>query len=198
MGVDGLPSLLKKGREYLPERICEVTSTFGLVLADLDQIRQARAISAALVGEGVAATETFVAVQQITQSSVFVYCEDGAVTGVLGLFFLRQAGLDAIEKGAFDAVNLDLDLVARPGEAPAAGYGWGFAATTHAGGRAVVKASAALRDTLFWGLPAFTRTATPDGVRVILGSLGYKPYGQGQTTLVWLPALNAAPVKAAP
>lgn len=190
--------MLKKGRENLPERICDVTASFGLVLADLDQIRQARAISAALVGEGVAATETFVAVQQITQSSVFVYCENGAVTGVLGLFFLRQAGLDAIESGTFDAVNLDLDLIARPGEPPAAGYGWGFAATTQAGGRAVVKASAALRDKLFWGIPAFTRTATPDGVRVILGSLGYRPYGRGETTLVWMPALDAAPIRAAP
>jgi hypothetical protein len=38
-----------------------------------------------------------------------------------------------------------------------------------------VKASIAVRETLFWALPGYTRAATDDGARLIFGSLGFKP-----------------------
>lgn len=181
------------GRGNDPKRVAEICAQFGLELARDDDIRAGRAIAAQLIGDGIATAETFIAMQRLTGASVFVLRENGVVTGMLGLFMLREAGLKAIEDGVFDAINPDWNMVALPGEEPAAGYGWGFAATTEAGGRAAVKASVALQRQLFWGIPSFTRTATPDGVRVILGPMGYRIYREDDPTLVWVEAARQRP-----
>jgi hypothetical protein len=182
------------GRANDPVRIAAVCAQFGLELAAEDDIRAGRAIAARLISDGIASAETFIAMQKLTGASVFVLREDGAVTGMLGFFILRAAGLKAIEGGTFDAIDPDWDMVALAGETPAAVYGWGFAATTERGGRAAVKASVDLHRRLFWGMPTFTRTATPDGVRVILGSMGYRIYREDDPTLVWIPASPERPV----
>lgn len=154
-----------------------------------------RAIAAGLIGAGIASAETFIAMQRHTRSSVFVHLEDGEVTGMLGLFLLRASGLKAIQNGTFDAVNPDFAMVASPGERPAACYGWGFAASTERGGSAAVRAAVAMQQRLFWAIPTFTRTATPDGVRVILGPMGYQRYSESDPTLVWRPPSRSAPVR---
>lgn len=181
------------GRANDPERIAAVCSQFGLELANDDDIRAGRAIAATLISDGIASADTFIAMQRYTGASVFVLREAGVVTGMLGLFSLRAAGLRAIEEGTFDAIDPDWGMVAVAGEEPAATYGWGFAASTEAGGRAAVKASVALHRQLLWGVPTFTRTATPDGVRVILGSMGYRIYRESDPTLVWIPASRERP-----
>ncbi len=181
------------GRVSAPGRICGVAAEFGLKLADEAEIREGRAITARLISDGIASVEVFSAVQAITHASVFVYREGRAVTGMLGLFLIRPAGLAAIERGDFDAVNPNYDMVSRPGEIPAACYGWGFAGATDVGAGAAVKASVALRNKLFWRIPVFTRTATPDGVRVITGKMGYKLYRESDPTLVWMPPAESAP-----
>ncbi len=33
----------------------------------------------------------------------------------------------------------------------------------------------AVRETLFWAMPGYTRAATEDGARLIFGTLGFKP-----------------------
>lgn len=182
-----------EGRISAPGRICGVAAEFGLKLATDDEIAAAREITAQLISDGIASAGVFGAVQKITHASVFVYLEGRAVTGMLGLFLLRAAGLRAIEAGAFNGVNPDLDLVARPGEMPAACYGWGFAGTTDVGRGAAVKAAVAMRNKLFWRIPVFTRTATPDGVRVITGRMGYQVFTPNDPTLVWLPPSPEAP-----
>ena len=161
MNTPEVDRLVQLGRGNDPKRIVAIAERFGLHLADDEEIAAARAIAAALISERIASIETFIAMQRLTRSSVFVIKDGGAVTGMLGLFMLRPAGLRALEQGVFDAVNPDWDAVAREGEEVAAGYGWGFAATTEAGGRAAVKTSVALQRELFCGVPAFTRTATP-------------------------------------
>jgi hypothetical protein len=188
-----MEQLVQIGRANDPKLVAQVCAQFGLELASDDDIRAGRAIAARLIGEGIASANTFIAMQRITRASVFVLREEGVVTGMLGLFMLREAGLKAIEAGTFDAVNPNWSMVADPGEAPAAGYGWGFAASTEQGGRAAVKASVALQRQLFWGIPTFTRTATEDGVRVILGSMGYRVYRPDDPTLVWTPASPQRP-----
>lgn len=182
-----------EGRISAPGRICGVAAEFGLKLANDAEIRDARAITAQRISDGIASPEVFSAVQAITHASLFVYLEGRAVTGMLGLFLIRPSGLRAIENGTFDGVNPDLDMVTRPGEIPAACYGWGFAGTTNLGGGAAVKAAVALRNRLFWRIPVFTRTATEDGVRVITGKMGYQVYSVSDPTLVWLPASQQAP-----
>jgi hypothetical protein len=182
------------GRVSAPGLICAVAAEFGMKLADASEIAEGRAITARLISDGIASTEVFCAVQTITRASVFVYREGRAVTGMLGLFLVGSAGLRAIEDGAFDAVKPNYDLITRPGEIPAACYGWGFAGSTNVGGGAAVKASVALRDRLFWRIPVFTRTATEDGVRVITGKMGYQVYKASDPTLVWMPPSEEEPV----
>ena len=176
-----------EGRVSDAKRIVAVAGRFGMALATDDQIRAAREIAAKLISDGIASADTFIAVQTLTESSVFVFTESGRVTGMLGMFLLSERGLLAVKRGVFDAVAPDRAFVCQPGQPPAACYGWGFAATTEAGGRAAVKAAVALHDELFWAIPTFTRTATPDGVRVILGPMGYVRYRESDPTLVWLP-----------
>jgi hypothetical protein len=183
------------GRVNDPERICEVAAAFGMALAEDEEMVAGREIAARLIGSGIASAETFIAMQRLTRCSVFVYREDREVTGLLGLFLMRPAGLKAVQNGTFDAVQPDFALVAPPGERPAACYGWGFAASTERGGSAAVRAAVALQQRLFWAIPTFTRTATPDGVRVILGPMGYQRYSQSDPTLVWRPPSPTAPAR---
>lgn len=183
------------GRVNDPDRICEVAAAFGMALAEDHEIVAGREIAAGLISDGIASAETFIAVQRLTRSSVFVYREEGAVTGMLGLFLLRPAGLQAVQNGTFDAVRPDVAYIASPGERPAACYGWGFAASTERGGSAAVRAAVALQQQLFWAIPTFTRTATPDGVRVILGPMGYQRYSASDPSLVWRPPAKSAPAR---
>ncbi|MES1200114.1 MAG: hypothetical protein ABUS57_01540 [Pseudomonadota bacterium] len=176
------------GRANQPERTRAVAALFDLRLADEDDIRVVREISSQRIGDAVASVETFSAVQRRTQSSVFVFGEKGAVSAMVGLFFLREPALALLDCCAFDASKPDLELIAPPGEPGAAAYGWGFVATSPAGGHAVVRAAMAFRDTLSWAIPTFTRTATEDGVRIIRGPMRYQIYRPGEDqTLVWLP-----------
>lgn len=184
-----------EGRVNDPRRVCDAAAVFGMKLAEEHEIAQGREIAARLISDGIASAATFIAMQRLTRSSVFVYLEDGAVTGMLGLFLVRESGLRAIQNGTFDSIAPDLALVALPGERPAACYGWGFAATTERGGAAAVKAAVALQQQLFWAIPTFTRTATPDGVRVILGPMGYQRYSASDPTLVWRPPAASAPAR---
>ncbi|MBS0384332.1 MAG: hypothetical protein JSS00_03170 [Proteobacteria bacterium] len=176
-----------------PKRIVEVARRFGMTLATDAEIVAARAIAARLIGAGIAAADTFIAMQTLTESSVFVFCESDRVTGMLGMFLLSDRGLDAIERGVFDGITPDRDHVCQPYATPVGCYGWGFAAATEQGGRAAVKAAVALHDELFWAIPTFTRTATPDGVRVIRGSMGYEIYRETDPTLVWIPPRAPSP-----
>jgi hypothetical protein len=182
-----------EGRVSAPGRISAVAAQFGLKLANNDECREARAIAARLIGEGIASAETFAAVQAITRASIFVHYEGRSITGMLGLILLRPVGLRAVQSGTFDGVTPDPDVIARPGETPAACYGWGFAGVSEAGGGAAVKAAVAMQRLLFWRIPVFTRTATADGVRVILGKMGYQVYSVADPTLVWRPAALMAP-----
>lgn len=184
-----------EGRVSAPGLICAVAGEYGLKLAGDAEIREARTLTAKLISDGIATAEVFSRVQAITGASVFVYLEGRSVTGMLGLFLLRPAGLRAIEAGTFDAVTPNYDLITRPGEQPAACYGWGFAGTTQTGGGAAVKAAVALRNRLFWRIPVFTRTATPDGVRVITGKMGYQVYRKSDPALVWMPPSTEPPAQ---
>jgi hypothetical protein len=156
-----------------PARICAVASLFKLSLATPADIQAGLALAAQLISADVTSVEHLAAVQAVTGASLFVHKEAGAVTGVLGFFSARQSGLQALEAGGFDARDFDLDLVARPGEAPAAVYAFGVAASTKQAGSYVIRGSAGIQEALFWGVPIFTRVATEDGARVLLGSLGF-------------------------
>lgn len=162
-----------KGKCTDPERICSVAALFGLSPATLPQIQSGRRLAAQLISNDLTSVDLLTAVQRITSSSLFVFTEAGAVTGVLGFFPARPAGVAALDAGEFDARAFDLDIVARPGETPAGVYAFGVAASTKAAGSAIIRGSAAIQEALLWALPIYTRVATEDGARVLLGGLGF-------------------------
>ena len=165
----------QNGRNTLPQNVAVVAAQHGLEILDAEAIREARALAVQLIGEGVATTERLVALQSQFGAAIFGMRQEGRLTGLLAAFPLNAAGLDALERGAFDAVALDAALVARPGEDPAAYYGWAFAATNQDGGRAVMMASLDIHRLLYWAVPTFARAVTADGSRA-LQRIGFRPH----------------------
>jgi hypothetical protein len=178
------------GRNELPANVAAVASQHGLEVLDTESVGQARALAAQLIGEGVASTDRFTALQSHFGAAVFGLRQDDALTGLLAAFPINARGLEAVEQGKFDAVALDMALVARPGERPAAYYGWGFAATNKDGARAVMRASVDIHRLLYWAVPTFARAVTADGSRA-LQSIGFRPHPSHEALFVILPGLNA-------
>lgn len=166
---------VQNGRNTLPENVAAVAAQHGLEVLDATAMYEARTLAAQLIGDGVATAERFVALQSHFGAAVFGLRQDGVLTGLLAAFPINAAGLAALEKGAFDAVTLDTALVSRPGEEPAAYYGWGFAATSHEGARAVMLASIDIQRLLYWAVPVFARAVTSDGSRA-LQRIGFRPH----------------------
>ncbi|HVY83570.1 MAG TPA: hypothetical protein VG943_00425 [Caulobacterales bacterium] len=175
-----------EGRCADPERVKAVAALFNLTLASADQIRQGRELGARLISSQVASADVLHAVQSRTGASQFVHVEEGVVDGALGFAALRATGRDALVEGAFDPRDFALDLIAPPGEPPAAVFAFGVVASTKAGGSAVIGGAAAIQEALFWALPIYTRIATADGERVLLTRLGFRRV-QGDTSLACRP-----------
>ncbi len=164
-----------EGRCSDPRMINAVAAFCGVALAGPEDIAHARALCAAKISENVVSEATLRQVQDITGASVFVARENGIVTGMTAFFLVRSEGMRALDEGRFDTLNINPDFICRPRERPAGGYAWGFVGSTDRGAGRAVKASIAVRETLFWALPGYTRAATDDGARLIFGSLGFKP-----------------------
>lgn len=180
------------------DRLCESAAPHGVFPAHLDDIAPARVMAVELIGPGIAGVESLRAVHARTGASVFLFRdEDGVVQGVLGVVPLRGSGLAALEADRFDAADPDLDDVCLPNEAPAAVYSWGFAAATIRAAGAVVLAKMAMRDQGFPDVPFFCRAATPQGAKVALGKMGYRPFPPSRTGLLIKPARDAATEQAA-
>ncbi|MEZ5958785.1 MAG: hypothetical protein R3C27_16430 [Hyphomonadaceae bacterium] len=180
----------QNGRNTLPQNVAAVAAQHGLDILDPEAIREARALAVQLIGEGVATTERLLALQSHFGAAIFGLRQDGALTGLLAAFPLNTSGLQALERGVFDAVALDTALVAHPGEEPAAYYGWAFAATTQDGGRAVMMASLDIHRLLYWAVPTFARAVTADGSRA-LQRIGFRPHATQPGLFLIAPALNA-------
>lgn len=163
------------GRCSDPRMINAVAAYCGVALAGPEDIAHARAMAAQRISDAIVTEATLQAVQDITGASVFVARENGKVTGMTAFFLLRSEGMRALDEGRFDTINVNLDHVCRPRETPAGGYAWGFVGITDRGAGRAVKASLAVRETLFWALPGYTKAATDDGARLIFGSLGFRP-----------------------
>lgn len=167
--------------------VASLAASYGLEALAAGDIVTARDIGAGLIGQSLASAETLIAIQRTAESVVFGYREDGALAGMMALLPLREPAIAALLEGRFDACSPDMDLVARPGEAPACYYAWGIAATSKTAARAMIQASAALRRTLFWAIPSFTRAVTDDGRR-LMASFGYRPVSDVDPHLIMAPA----------
>jgi len=181
-----------QGRCSDPSEVSAVARQYGLLLLDEENIRAARALAARLVGGAVASDEAFVSVQHAAGAAIFGFFEAGEISALLAAFAVNANGLDLLQRGVFDAVDIDLSTIAPPGETPAAYYGWGFAAATNDGGRAVVKASAQIHRQLYWATPTFARAVTADGLRA-LTAIGFRPTNSADESLLWIPANTFVP-----
>ena len=180
---------VQDGRNTLPQNVAAVAAQHGLEILDAAAIREARALAVRLIGEGVASADSLIELQSKFGAALFGLRQEGSLTGLLAAFPLNAAGLSALEAGVFDAVALDTGLVARPGEDPAAYYGWAFAATNHDGGRAVMMASVDIHRLLYWAVPTYARAVTADGSRA-LQRIGFRPHPTQAGLFVIAPALN--------
>lgn len=172
-----------------PQQVCSALQPFGLRPARPDAIQSARDWTAKLIGPSIAPPQALGAVHQLMgEAAVFVRSEAAELVGVLGWIALSQSGLQALVAGRFCAQDPDPDHVCRPGQSPSACYGWGIAGSTPEGAKAVVCATQVLYLDVYPGLPWFTRAATEDGRRVILGRFGYQPAPVADGGLLWRPA----------
>ena len=180
----------QNGRNTLPQNVAAVAAQHRLEVLDAEAIREARALAVGLIGDGVASAQCLICLQSHFGAAIFGLRQEGALTGLLAAFPLNAEGFQALEQGAFDAVALDTALVARPGEEPAAYYGWAFAATNHDGGRAVMMASVDIHRLLYWAVPTYARAVTADGSRA-LQRIGFRPHAMQAGLFVIAPALAA-------
>lgn len=176
-----------------PQAVIAACAGAGLRPLRPEEVAPARQAATARLGEGIASAACFGAVHELTGgAALFGYDHEAKLSGFLGGFPVRAAAVPQLLAGRFNGVEVDLDLVARPGETPAAWYGWGFTATGRRAAAAVVRGAQTVRDGLFWAVPAFTRAATGDGERVILGRLGYvRLPGSLDASMMWKPAASA-------
>jgi hypothetical protein len=154
--------------------------------ADDAQCDAGRAIAADLISPHVATAATFRRVQAQTQCAVSVFLHGGEVAGVLGMVPITPAGLDAIQRHVFTQKDPPPEFLCAPGDPFACIYGWGFAARTRRASAQVVMGAMVLRDA-FPDIPVFTRAATPAGVKVICGRMGYLPFPGAPDDLLWNP-----------
>ncbi len=154
--------------------------------ASRTEVVEARHFAARLIGGTIVTPEGLQRVHEHSGAGLFVYHDDEELTGVLALVMLNAAGHDAIRGEAFDALDPDLAHVAREGEDPAALYGWGIAATRKMTARRLVDGLSAIANGPVGHLPYYSRAATPQGERLLIERIGFRPYPGSATGLLQL------------
>jgi hypothetical protein len=147
---------------------------FGMTPPSEPELHEARALAGSLMDHEVVGIETLVAVQRIQPTSTLVFREDGRVTAVAGQLVLKSSCIAPLLAGAFDALNVDTDYLARDGDLVAIGYAWGIAASTKTGGQAIAGFNGRMRE-MFPHIAGFTRAVTPIGKHVAATRYGYVP-----------------------
>ena len=156
------------------EEVYRALAAFGVVPAQMYEICLGREIAASLFKTAIAPTELLKTAHGANRASVFCFREHGALTGFLAVLLLRPSARGLLKSHSFDALAFEPDLLARPGELPAAAYLWGFAALTKTASRAVIAAQACLQTTLFPAIPWYARAASEKGEAILTVKLGYR------------------------
>ncbi|MGH6956108.1 MAG: hypothetical protein ACREEW_05530 [Caulobacteraceae bacterium] len=157
------------------QAVIAVARQFGFTPVETNEFPVVGEMAARLMKHEVASCETFQTVQAIQPGSSLCFREDGAITGITGLLLLREVAVAGLLAGEFDGVAVDADLLSRPGEGPAIGYGWGIAATTKTAGAAITALSMPLRLGPLGGLSFVTKAVTGAGRHVAITRMGYQP-----------------------
>ena len=150
------------------------------------EVAEARQFAARLIGGDIVSPEGLQMVHERSGAGLFVYRDDEELTGVLAIILLSDAGLRAMCDETFDALSPDPLHVARADEEPAGLYGWGIAATRKMTARRLVDGLSAIANNAVGHLPYFARAATPQGERLLIERLGFRPYPGSRTGLLQL------------
>lgn len=159
----------------LLSRVIAVSAPHGAVPARPEDLEEAQELATRLMEHKVASLETYLRVQQVQPAAVLVARDEGRIAGVVGVLFLRPAGVEQILDGVFDALDPPTEVLTAEGECPAALYAWGVAASTKVGSQAILVGGRAVRLELFPTITGFTRAVTGAGRHVALTRYGYRP-----------------------
>ena len=158
---------------------------FNLYPASADEVPEARAFAADLIGGDIVSSEALRMVHERSGVGLFVYRDIGALKGVIALVLLTAEGLRAAMTDRFDALAPSPAHVARIGQNPSGVYGWGIAAADKDTARRLAQASAVMTSSSIGHLPHFARAATEAGAR-FMERLGFRPYLPSRKGLVLL------------
>lgn len=190
MQLTSLPAT--EATHVLSRTMLEIGARFGFQQIAVEEFPRARAIASERMQHDVASVETFVAVQRIQPASSLCMKEDGSIVALVAMLWLREAAVAEILAGRFDACDLDPALLSRGAEVPAAGYGWGIAATTKAGGQAALSLGDALTVGPFGPFDLFSRAVTAVGRHISQKRAGCVPLRGPDDDIMFRPALAAS------
>ena len=106
--------------------------------------------------------------------------------GYSGMLPMARHAMPYLWMGQFNALDPDLDLLARPGERVAAWWFWGIATVDHDAARQMIHGLLAVRP-FTNGLPTFAKSATPAGRKIAAERMNFHPMRFPDDELMWAP-----------
>jgi hypothetical protein len=164
---------------------CAALAEFDISAARPGEVAEARALAARLIGGDMATAETIARIHQRTGAGLFIIREHGAVAGLLAFLLLSQRGRTALLKGALDTLAPAPDHVIETGEDAAGVYSWAIAAANHGVAQSLVRGHERMRHVAAAHLPFYLRPVTPQGRRLAVTRLGFRPLPGSKSGLFW-------------
>jgi hypothetical protein len=156
----------------------------NLYPASSADIESAYRLALELIGPGIARPEVLQRVQNQTGAAMFIARDRDAMTGVLALVMLNEAGRRAVVSDAFNAIDPPAAELAHRGDPPAALYVWGAAATTLRTAQRLIEGYMDVDRFVVPHLDCFSRPATPAGERILMGRLRFRALEGSRSGLV--------------
>ena len=182
-----------KSETKLSPTVASIRAAFtGLEIlpAEPRELVEAHAFAARLIGGKIASAHALGRVHVRTGSGLFVYRENGELTGVVALVLLSERGLKAVCADDFDALEPAVGHVARRDHEPAGVYAWGIAASNHPAAKRMMDALGIMVRDSIPHLAFFGRVATEAGRRLVVERIGFKPVPGSTSDLLWIEPLN--------
>ncbi len=152
----------------------------GLRLATGEDIAEAHALAAHMVGPAIASLEVMLRVQAHTGCTCFAMrSAEGRLIGALAVIPLSARAGPSLARGDFDGLSPPDAMLAGPGDAASAFYGWGMAGLTPRSRAAVVCGAMRLQREIYGDLPFYARAATSEGERVLHDRMGARAHVGG-------------------
>jgi hypothetical protein len=165
--------------------VCDALAVFDISPAQLSEVGEARALAVRLIGGDMATTETIARVHERTGAGLFIIRQHGALTGLLAFLLLSESGRTALLKGSLDTLAPSPGHLVTDGEEAAGVYSWAIAAANHGAAQSLVRGHERMRHVAVPHLPFYLRPVTPQGRRLAVVRLGFKPLPGSRNGLFW-------------